>query len=73
MSFLSTNEGRADRVLRIVFGAALLSLVFVGPKTLWGLIGIVPLLTGIAGVCPVYSLFGVSTCSMKSRNAATQS
>ena len=72
MSFLSTNEGPADRVFRIVLGVALLSLVVVGPKTLWGLVGLIPLLTGIVGVCPVYSVFGLNTCSMKSRKTATQ-
>lgn len=44
---------------------ALLSLVFVGPQTNWGWIGVVPLVTGIIGNCPVYSLFGISTCSVK--------
>ena len=62
---MSKNEGTIDRVLRIVVGAAVLSLVFVGPQTAWGWIGIVPLLTGIVGYCPAYSLLGVSTCPMK--------
>ena len=44
---------------------ALLSLVFVGPKTLWGLIGIVPIITGLSRRCPAYSPFGISTCSRK--------
>ena len=57
------NEGTADRVFRVTVGLILLSLVFVGPQTLWGLIGIVPILTGATGVCPAYSLFGMSTCS----------
>jgi hypothetical protein len=56
------NEGTADRVFRVIVGLVLLSLVFVGPQTMWGLIGIVPLLTGATGVCPAYSLFGMSTC-----------
>ncbi|MCW8957049.1 MAG: DUF2892 domain-containing protein, partial [Gammaproteobacteria bacterium] len=38
------------------------SLVFVGPKTLWGLIGLVPLITGLFGFCPAYKLLGMSTC-----------
>lgn len=58
------NEGNLDRGLRIVAGIVLLSLVFVGPQTLWGWIGIVPLATGILGNCPVYSLFGWSTCKV---------
>lgn len=58
------NEGNLDRGLRIVAGIVLLSLVFVGPQTLWGWIGLVPLATGILGNCPVYSLFGWSTCKV---------
>ena len=60
------NEGIVDRVLRIVFGAALLSIVFVGPQTPWGYIGLVPLLTGLFGYCPVYSVLGIRTCKAKS-------
>lgn len=60
------NVGGIDRVLRIVVGAALLALTFVGPftETLypWGLIGVVPLFTGLVKWCPAYSLFGIKTC-----------
>ena len=59
------NEGTVDRVLRVVAGAALVSLVFVGPETPWGWIGVVPLVTGLLGNCPVYSLLGISTCPIK--------
>lgn len=55
------NEHRLDRALRIIVGLLLLSLVFVGPHTPWGLIGIVPLVTGLSGYCPVYGLFGFRT------------
>ena len=58
------NEGTLDRVLRVVIGLVLLSLVFVGPKTMWGLIGLVPLVTGLAGSCPIYTIFGLRTCSV---------
>ncbi|AGW91028.1 DUF2892 domain-containing protein [Cupriavidus sp. DF5525] len=57
MSFCK-NVGVADRVIRIVVGAALIALVFVRPGTLWGWIGLVPLLTGVMGYCPVYRLYG---------------
>lgn len=63
---MSKNEGTIDRVLRVVLGLVLLSLVFVGPQTWWGLIGLVPLVTGLMGSCPVYSILGISTCPMKS-------
>jgi hypothetical protein len=59
------NEGTVDRVLRVLFGALLLSLAFVGPKTAWGWIGVVPLATGLIGNCPVYSIFGINTCGVK--------
>ena len=63
--FFSNNEGTADRTVRVLLGIILLSLTFVGPRTPWGLIGLVPLLTGILGICPLYSLFGISTCPMR--------
>jgi hypothetical protein len=56
------NVGGLDRVLRVVVGLALLSLVFIGPKTLWGLIGLVPLGTAAIGFCPAYLPFGIKTC-----------
>jgi len=59
------NEHKLERAARVVIGIALLSLVFVGPQSLWGLIGVVPLLTGLLGSCPLYTVFGISTCSMK--------
>lgn len=61
--FLKRNEGNADRILRVMVGLGLLSLVFVGPKTLWGLLGLIPLTTGSLGICPIYSLLGVNTCA----------
>jgi Na+/proline symporter len=53
------NAHGFERVARIVVGLALLSLVFVGPKTLWGLLGL--LFTGAIGFCPAYTLLGIST------------
>ena len=55
------NEGTIDRVLRVGVGAALISLVFVGPQTMWGWLGLVPLITGLVGFCPLYRLIGVNT------------
>ena len=62
---MTRNEGTIDRVLRVVLGLVLLSLVFIGPQTVWGWIGVVPLVTGLVGTCPVYSLLGVNTCGLK--------
>jgi hypothetical protein len=56
------NEGTLDRSLRVVVGLVVLSLVFVGPHTPWGWLGLVPLLTGLAGTCPLYRLTGMRTC-----------
>jgi len=57
------NEHAADRVIRVVLGLGLLSLVWIGPQTAWGWVGLVPLVTGLAGRCPLYRMFGISTCS----------
>lgn len=66
---MTRNIGGADRILRIVVGLGLLSLVvFLHTGARWfGLIGIVPLLTALTGNCPVYSLLGLSTCPLSSR------
>lgn len=56
------NVGGIDRVLRVVLGLALIALVFVGPQTPWGWIGVVPLLTGLMRTCPLYTLIGLNTC-----------
>lgn len=60
-----TNVGRTDRILRILVGLVLIALVFVGPKTPWGWLGIIPLATGLLRTCPLYSLIGVNTCGVK--------
>jgi hypothetical protein len=61
---MTVNEGTLDRALRVVAGLVLLSLVVIGPQTLWGLVGIVPLATGLLGYCPAYSILGIRTCSL---------
>lgn len=63
-SFLTVNEGTFDRALRVLLGIALLALVFFGPKTPWGYIGLLPLATGIIGICPLYSILGIRTCPL---------
>lgn len=59
----TSNVNSIDRILRIVIGIILISLVFIGPKTLWGYIGIIPLLTAFINFCPLYSILGISTRS----------
>jgi len=58
---LPRNEHVADRVVRVLIGVAALSIVFVGPKTMWGLTGLIPLVTGLVGSCPIYTLIGKGT------------
>lgn len=56
------NMGAMDRIVRIVAGLGLLAIVFVGPQTPWGYLGLVPLITGLVGFCPAYCPLGLSTC-----------
>ena len=58
---LANNEHLVDRILRVAAGLTLLAAAFVGPKTPFGYLGIIPLATGLVGTCPVYSLLGLST------------
>jgi hypothetical protein len=62
---MTQNVGGLDRAIRAILGLVLLSLVFVGPKTAWGWIGLIPLATALLGWCPPYSLLGISTCPRK--------
>jgi Protein of unknown function (DUF2892) len=66
---LKTNVGTIDKALRLAIGVALLVWFFMDQGTgFWHyakLIGIVPILTALAGSCPLYTIFGVSTCPMK--------
>ncbi len=68
---MKANMGGIDRVLRIVVGIGLLALIFVleGDARWWGLIGIVPLVTGLLGSCPAYTLLGLSTCPLQRKKA----
>lgn len=62
---MKVNEGTLDRIIRVVVGIGVISLAFIGPKTPWGYIGIVPLITGLIGFCPAYTLLGMNTCGLK--------
>jgi hypothetical protein len=59
---MKVNEGVIDRSLRVVAGLVLIGLAATGTVGLWGYIGVVPLLTGAVGMCPIYSLLGINTC-----------
>jgi len=62
------NIGNLDRVIRLIIGVIGVSLVFVGPQTIWGWLGLVPLLTGLINFCPLYKLLGLNTLSSKSKS-----
>jgi hypothetical protein len=63
---MTCNIGGIERLLRAIVGLALISLVYVGPQTAWGWIGLVPLATAIVGWCPPYALLGINTCRARS-------
>jgi hypothetical protein len=63
------NEHPIERALRVLVGLGLLSIVFIGPKTPWGYLGLLPIVTGLSGMCPLYSVFGFSTCKISSQKS----
>jgi hypothetical protein len=62
---VTVNIHPVERVLRGVAGLFILSLIVWGPRSYWGLLGILPLATALVGWCPPYSLLGISTCPKK--------
>lgn len=73
---MPVNEGKTERILRVLAGLLLLvglPAVLSGAAKWWGLLGLVPLLTGLAGYCPVWSLFGINTCPVKPADKAPHS
>ena len=66
---MNSNVGSIDRVVRVALGFVLLSTVFLVGEGLWwwGAIGLVPLLTGLMGWCPIYPLLGLNTCPARAR------
>jgi hypothetical protein len=61
---MGKNVGSVDRILRVIVGAALIALVFMGPQTPWGWIGLIPIATAPIGWCPAYRLLGIRICSV---------
>ena len=65
---LKNNVGGLDRAVRVIAGVVLLAMFFMYPDASWRyftLIGVIPLLTGLFGTCPLYSILGLSTCRVK--------
>ncbi len=61
------NVGKIDRWLRIIIGLGLISIVFVGPQTVWGWIGLIPLVTGSINFCPLYRIVGINSCKIANK------
>ncbi len=64
---MKKNIGNAERIVRVVIGLAILGLAFIGPKSPWAYLGVLPILTGVVGWCPPYTLLGISTRREDSR------
>jgi Protein of unknown function (DUF2892) len=58
---MKANVGTIDRALRVIAGLVLIGLAATGTVGVWVWIGVVPLLTGLFGLCPAYAIFGMST------------
>lgn len=69
MKFFPVNEHKFERIARVAVGVGVLSLTVVGPKTMWGLLGLVPIATGLSGSCLLYTLLGISTRGKSSESA----
>lgn len=63
---MKKNMGKIDKIVRFVVGIVLISLVFIGPQSVYGWIGIIPLATSLINFCPIYPLLGISTIKSKS-------
>jgi hypothetical protein len=61
------NVGKLDQIVRLILGFILLSLVFFGPQTLWGLVGLIFIVTAAFKFCPAYSLFNFKTCEVEKK------
>lgn len=62
---MKKNIGKTDRIIRLVLGLAILSQTFIGAQSLWGLVGIVLIVTAFISVCPLYSILGLNTRTVK--------
>ncbi|MCO4758943.1 MAG: DUF2892 domain-containing protein [Oceanospirillaceae bacterium] len=59
---MEKNIGSLDKAIRVLVGLVLLALVFVGPQSVWGWVGLPVILIALFGWCPLYKVLGVSTC-----------
>lgn len=63
---MATNEGNVDRIIRVVLALIIFAAGWYF-QSWWGLLGLVPLLTGAVGFCPLYRIFGINTCPVDNR------
>jgi len=61
MNFLENRMGNTDRAIRVLIGVILITNVFIGLTTVWGWLGIIPIVTGLFSFCPLYTILGIST------------
>jgi hypothetical protein len=66
-TLMSVNEGTLDRALRVIVGLVLIALTLTHVIGLWGWIGVVPLVAGAVGICPLYMVLGIRTCPMRKK------
>lgn len=66
-NFFARNEHPIERVVRVSLGLGLLAITQLGPQTAWGYLGVIPLVTGLFGSCPLYSMLGINTCPVGKR------
>jgi len=66
-NWLKVNEHPIERGARVILGVALVAMAALGTIGAWGYIGVVPILTGALGTCPIYTMFGLSTCPVKTK------
>ena len=62
---MTVNEGALDRALRVMAGLALIALTLTHVIGVWGWIGVVPLVAGAVGFCPLYAVLGIRTCPIR--------
>ena len=63
-SLFKSNTGKVDRIIRVIVGVLLVGNVFNGIQSPIGWLGLIFIVTGAFGTCPVYSLLGINTKSL---------
>jgi len=65
---MKQNVHQIERIIRIIIGSFLISMVFWGPTNYWFFLGLIPLTTGLLGWCPPYAILGINTCKLRNTN-----